>query len=234
VLVVSQILVAIIRAQRGPATTAVRWGVRVGWAYTIVYALAGAWALLRALTWPDVRVAVTIQPMWPGLSPAVFEMGGPTASVVSGGFTTAELTVSGLSLSTRWLIGGSNCLSMLTLAGVGLVMTLACRGLLRHQAFLVNVAKVAAMTAGAIIPAYLATRLLASLGAWRAGQEIFVWTSAAYTSTDPNFNPLAWWPKPTWQLHLDFWPFLVALGLVAFARLVWSGVRLQRDTAGLV
>jgi len=166
------------------------------------------------------------------------------AHIVGGGVDRATLELTGLSVPTRALLVASDALQAATAVLLGIIVVRLARSLAAGDPFRVGFRSLS--TASIVLLAGgTAWTVLGDLGAWRAGQEALAvpgWSaSKAYAvlirSTDDIDGILSQygWPRPAdLTLTLPLWPLGAALGLALLAAVFRAGVRLRRDTEGLV
>lgn len=206
--------------------------------------VAGAWAVtgtigaviavLGALLQPDVTITVPVQQFWPAL-PAGAVVEGMTATRVSGGFTSAELTVTDLSVGARVLWGLSQGIAWLLPALIAGLIAVACHQLRAGRAFAPVVARLSMATAAAVAVGGVVMQVTGDIAGSMAAAETLRWTSGQYPDVPGIDDALqAWWPQPGFGITFPFWPIAAGLAFAALAAIFRYGSRLQRDTEGLV
>ena len=191
-------------------------------------------ATLVALLQPQVMITVPVSEFWPEL-PAGTVVEGMTATHLSGGFTSADLLVEGLSTSARVLWSISQALAWLVPAAIAGLIAIACFQLLAGRAFAPVVARMAMVTAVVVTVGGVAAEILGDIAGNMAARETLGWSSARYEEVAGIEDVLqAWWPQPGFGADLPFWPIAAGLAFAALAAIFRYGSRLQRDTEGLV
>ncbi|QTV79125.1 hypothetical protein [Microbacterium sp. NIBRBAC000506063] len=182
----------------------------------------------------QVLITVPVREFWPAL-PEGTMIEGTNATLVSGGFTSAEILVEGLSAGARvsWMI--SQTLLWLLPAVIAAMIAVACFQLLAGRAFAPVVARMLMVTAAVVAAGGVAATMLGDLAGSMASAELFAWNGAQYPDIPGVEDALqAWWPSPAFTLTLPFWPLAAGLAFAALAAVFRYGARLQRDTEGLV
>ncbi|MFL0412084.1 hypothetical protein ACH0AH_12985 [Microbacterium paludicola] len=206
--------------------------------------LSAAWAGISAIgaiitvvlaLLPDQPATVTIAvaPFWPTPLPGV-TVDGPTADVVSGGLTSAQVTATGLSVAARVLLALGNALIALVSAAVAALIAVICFQLIRGAAFRSVIVRAASFTAAVCLVGGLGAQIFDAVGGSIAGREILEITGASWTGYPDGFNPIDALPRPATSWNIDFWPIGAALGFAALAAVFRYGSVLQKDTEGLV
>lgn len=196
--------------------------------------IGAAIALVSTLVAPTVAVTVPVSSFWPGLLPSVEINDGPTASVVSGGFTEASLMVDGMSASARVLWGIGQFLIATVPTVIAAMIAVACFQLLAGRAFAPAVARFALVTGVIVAIAGTAGEILSGSGASMVSSEILTVGAAQWSEIPGIEDPFDWWPSATLQIDIPLWPVAVGLAFAALAAIFRYGSALQRDTEGLV
>lgn len=196
--------------------------------------LAAVITVLNALLNESVTVTVPVQEFWPQL-PEGTMVEGRTATRAGGGFTSAELIVTGLSMPTRicWALGQG--FAILVPGAIAAMIAVTCFQLLAGRAFAPVVARIAIVTGAVVAVGGVAAQMLSDIGGSMASSELLLFTSGRYEEV-PGIEDVfdAWLPDPTFVLELPFWPIAAGLAFAALAAVFRYGSRLQRDTEGLV
>lgn len=186
---------------------------------------------VTTLTMADVPVSVPVEQFWPGLPPGA-SIEGTTATLVGGGFHTADLVASHLSAGTRITLALSHLLTWLTPAMIAALVALACFQLIAGRAFAPVVARMATITAVTVLIGGIAAQVLGDVASSMAASEILSWSGASLPTADASLD--SWWPKATLSIAVPFWPIAACIAFAALAAVLRYGSRLQRDTEGLV
>lgn len=225
-----------LRRSGGQEDTAGTVGVAlwVAGAWAVMGAVGAVIAVLGALLQPEVTITVPVAEFWPAL-PAGTALEGMTATRVSGGFTSVDLTVTGLSTGARILWAVSQGVAWLLPAAIAGLLAVACHQLRAGRAFAPVVAKMAMITAVVVAVGGLTMQVAGDIAGNLAAVEVLQWTSAEYPDIPGIEDELqAWWPQPGFGVEFPFWPLAAGLGFAALGAVFRSGSRLQRDTEGLV
>lgn len=189
--------------------------------------------LLNVLA-PTIAITVPVQPFWPQL-PADTWIEGSSATMVSGGFTSVELDVEGLSPLTRALWTASRVLALLVPGAIAALIAYACWLLLGGRPFAAALAKVTFATALVVLVGGMAMQILGDVAGSAASSEALTWTSARCPDIAGIDSAVqAWRPSPGTDVEIPLWPIGAGFGLAALAALFRYGADLQRDTEGLV
>jgi hypothetical protein len=194
--------------------------------------IAALIALLVPLLSPAVTLTVPVQEYWPALPGVVTDP--REATIVSGGFTSVELSIEGLAPVTRWLWAIGSMIGALLPGAIAALIALMCFQLLRGQAFAPVVARGATITAVIIAVGGISSQILCQMAGSTASQQVLGFSGAEVTGYPDEFDLMTALPQPTYDVHLDFWPIGAALALAALAAVLRYGSRLQRDTELLV
>lgn len=190
-----------------------------------------------------VQVALPVRQFWPETYPWITLDPAPAASVVGGGFTTADVLVTGLGTDARLLLAAGNVVQGLTFVVIAAVIGLLCHRLLGGSPFRPLLARSMTWAAVAISVGGLAWQVLLQVGGSIASRQVLGvtgWGADApstemmdYIST--HFDAFATGlPQPYPGFQLEFWPLYLGLALAAVAIAFRQSERLQRDTEGLV
>lgn len=202
--------------------------------YSALCLLGVVVGFVSTLMTPAVTMTVPVQQYWPLPMPGVEVTSGPTAQVIGGGFTAAELTLEDLSLTVRMLWASGQALGTLVPAAIAGLIALMCFQLLRGAAFAPVVARAAILTAGVVLVGGLGAQLLCDIAGSMASSEALNVISAEWTGYPDDWDIYTALPEPALAVSVDFWPIGAALGFAALAAVFRYGGILQRDTETLV
>lgn len=220
------LIIAVFRARKtGTATPIVRIAL-------IVSATWAGLALLRtvvvAVFWftPNTYPFLTLRsrPYWPAPTAWDAALGADVdgLGIQTGGFTTASVTASGLSVATRVILASGDALAgLVTIVLTGLV-AFTCFRLLRERPFAPELSRLSLIAGVVCLAGGFASQVLLQLGGSAATGELIRGGMAPDGLVADG------------GLALDFWPLWVAIGLGAFSVFLRYGVSLQRETEGLV
>nr|WP_274636054.1 hypothetical protein [Microbacterium bovistercoris] len=183
---------------------------------------------------PQVQITIPVQDYWPKL-PSGMHIEGMTATRASGGFTSADLQVDGLSLGARITWAISQALGWLVPGAIAGLIALACFHLLAGRAFAPVVARMAMVTAVVVAAGGVATQVLGDIAGSMAAAEVLHYTGGGWDEIPGAEDPLdMWWPHAAFTVSFPFLPLAAGLAFAALAALLKYGAKLQRDTEGLV
>lgn len=238
---VSVALVVLVRGSRAAVTASksqdpstlfavARWGAIIYAAIVGVFIVIGVVGTLVG----DVTIDVPVKEFWPALDPRITIEATESASVVSGGFTTATLTIAGLDLTTRILLAVETVLGGGMSLAIALAVIFACRSVEGGRPFTSALPKVTTIAAIAVAIGGIGSQLVGGIAAsMAANQALFVsaW-SAENVGIDEEI--VLGLPEPAVMINVDLWPIAIFVVLAALAALFSYGERMQRDTEGLV
>ncbi|MCX7523075.1 hypothetical protein OSC27_12415 [Microbacterium sp. STN6] len=202
------------------------------WATTVVAMLyAGLQTIgslgsaLVTLLAPTVSVALPVQEFWPKLKPSVHITDGPTAHVIGGGISSAEVSVSGLNTASRvWLAAGD---VLVGITGVIIAASIAamCLRLLRGGVLGNRVVRSLFLASGTLAVCGIAWQICYSIGDASASRQVLQVTgwSIADSERAGGISEIGW-PGPSSSFQVQFWPLAIALALAAV------GVALRHST----
>lgn len=230
------VTVAIARSRRAdrPTESTVISATLVAAALWAGFSVIGAALSVIANLQPQVWITVPVREFWPEL-PTGTVLEGMSATIAGGGFTSAELSLDGLSAGPRAAWAVSQALGWLIPGTVASLIAVACFQLRRGRPFAPVLARVTFVTALVVLVGGIAAQLLGDLAGSVAAVEALQWQSGRYDQVEGIEDGIeAWWPKPGLDITIPFWPIGAGLGLAALAAVFRYGSRLQRDTEGLV
>lgn len=197
--------------------------------------------VIATLVSEAVEVALPVAQFWPEPFPWVTLDPAPAASVVGGGFATAEVVVAGLGADARLWLAAGHALQGVTFALIAGVIALLCHRMLRGSPFRPVLARSVMATAVTIAGGGLAWQLCFGIGGSIASHQVLGLTGwnaslpseeiADYLFTRLGETGL---PEATLAVSVEFWPLLLGLALAAVAIAFRRSERLQHDAEGLV
>jgi hypothetical protein len=184
----------------------------------------------------SVSVSLPVYEFWPALPPAATITGGPTALVTGGGFTSAQVSVSGLDVAARAWLAASSLLQGATIITIAIVVVTLCSTILRNDPFQPAVARGIRLLGITILVGGLGWQVCSGVGESLASSQVLQLGSTAFQNvvTWDDINTIIGFPRPTPHIQVDFWPIWVGLAMLVLAAAFRYGERLQRDTEGLV
>lgn len=189
-----------------------------------------------------VQVALPVQQFWPETYPWITLDPAPMASVVSGGFTSADVVVTGLGTDARlWLTAG-NVVQGLTFVVIAAVIGLLCHRLLGGSPFRPLLARSMTWAAVAITVGGTAWQILLQTGGGIASRQVLEFSGWGSDAPSPemmdyintHFDIATGLPMPYSNFQVEFWPLFLGLALAAVAIAFRYSERLQKDSEGLV
>lgn len=190
-----------------------------------------------------VTVALPVQQFWPEIYPWITLDPAPVASVVGGGFTTADVMVNGLGMDARLALAAGGAVQGLTFIVIASVIALLCHRLLGGTPFRPLLAKSTTWAAAVVAIGGIVWQILFEIGGSAASRQVLQvrgWGSnlpsvdmADYV--DSHFEPFAMGlPEPAMGFTVEVWPLLLGIALAAVAVAFRYSERLQKDSEGLV
>lgn len=211
----------------------------VWWAsaiYAVVVVMTSVGGAVRTMLARTVNVDVGVEAFWLQL-PAGATLEGVEAVRESGGFTTAELELRGLSETVRGLLAVADLVSGLMIATVAVLVALACRNLRRGTPFAPVLARAARRTAVVVLLGGLLAQVLRGFGQNAAGRAALDFSGATWSYAGYNARPddiHAFVPTPAFAIEVSLWPIGLALVLGVLAVLMRAGSALENETKGPV
>jgi len=192
--------------------------------------LFGVGAVLIALTADSVQFTIPVNEYWPQLPDGVTVT--TSAHLESGGFTTADVWVTGASPAARvfWALGQG--IGYLVPTAVAALIAITCFQLLRGVPFARIVVRAALITAVVVLVGGVAADVLSQIGGSIVSHELLSVTAATGLTEQQDLDSLL--PQPMTSVTIPLWPIGVGLGFAALAAVLKYGAVLQRDTEGLV
>ncbi|MEO6942184.1 MAG: hypothetical protein ABI238_05510 [Terrimesophilobacter sp.] len=190
-----------------------------------------------------VSVSLPVRQFWPETYPWITLDPAPAASVVGGGFTTADVMVKGLGMDARLILAAGGVVQGVTLIVIASVIALLCHRLLGGTPFRPLLARSTTWAAAAIAIGGIAWQILYAIGGSIASRQVLQlsgWGSTLPSNdmsdyVDSHFDPFATGlPEPSFSFNVNFLPLLLGLALAAVAIAFRYSERLQKDTEGLV
>lgn len=230
------------RARRtGSASPVISITLTIAASWAAISVLGGALTVLGTLLSPSVTIDVPVREFWPELPDAV-QFEGTTATRDGGGFTTASLSVMGLSTGARVLWATSQALGVLVPATVAALIAVACFQLLAGRTFAPVVSRMAMITAAVVAFGATAAEVVGGVAGSLTSAELFDYTGARWDEIAGIDSPLdAWLPHSTIGISFPIWPIAAGLAFAALAGILRYGSalaarteELQRETEGLV
>lgn len=192
--------------------------------------LSAIGTVVSVLTSDTVQFTIPVNGYWPQLPDGVAVT--TAAHLEGGGFTTADVSVTGASTGARVLWALGQGIGFLVPATVAALIAITCFQLLRGIPFARIVVRAALVTAVVVLVGGLAADVLAQLGGSIVSHELLSVTAA--TGIGPDDDILSLLPTPMMSVTIPLWPIGAGLGFAALAAVLKYGAALQRDTEGLV
>lgn len=217
-----------------PEVGLTRW---VAIAYVVIAGGATIYRLAEIAMSPNLRISMPVQEFWPQI-PASAGVEGPTAQVVSGGFTEALVEVQGLASGTRWLLGAGELLQGIAALFIGAAVISMCNGHLKNSSFRPALVKWFSAAAVVIVVCGLAWQVLEGIAGLQASEQVLGVVGAHWDTASmgrESLNDIIGQLEPSgFALQVNFWPLWAGLGLFTTAQIFKRGLEMQKDTAGLI
>ena len=181
-----------------------------------------------------VDVTIPLAQFWPQLYPGVEITDGPTAEVVGGGITSAQVRMTGLGMDARLFLAGGYLVQGVTFVLIGIAVATVCSRLGGGDPFAGAISRAVRLAAASIMIGGIVWQVLLNVGGLiAAGQALNVTGSTAVTDLLPgDGEPVGrtgtGWPDPG-TFSLELWPIWLGLALLAVAAAFQYGDRLQRE-----
>jgi hypothetical protein len=208
----------------------------IAWISIAGVALYTVSTVVSDLTSRSISLRLPVYEFWPTLPAGATIISGPTAEVTSGGFTSAEVYVSGLDTAARAWLAGSSLLQGATIIMIAIVVVTLSSTILRNDPFQPAVARGIRLVGITVIVGGLAWQACSGVGESLASKQVLQLGSTGLKDLAgwDNINTIIGFPQPTPHIQVDFWPIGVGLVMLVLAAAFRAGERLQRDTEGLV
>ena len=142
-----------------------------------------------------------------------------SASIAAGETTVAELSVTGLSMAARLLLGSGTLLLTLVQVLIAVAVVVLCRQLLAGRPFVRALGRLISVVAVAVLAGGMIGQALYGFGNLQVAAEL-------------NDDPIG--TAFPMMMSLDSTPFVVGIVLALLAMAFSIGERLQRETDGLI
>jgi hypothetical protein len=201
----------------------------------VAIAVGGTIVTLSNLIGPTATITVPVSTMPIRVPDGVtFEL--VTARLIGGGFDRATVTVEGLSLTTKLVMGASSILWTAVVVTVVVVVLRLVRSLGEGDPFALG--STALVKAGwAVMAGGAAAAWVGTLGDWFASKDVFEvwgWSSTKDLGDGADLTALGWPSPGAVQLGFPWIPLVAGLALFVLAAVFRSGAQLRQDTEGLV
>ena len=199
-------------------------------------ALSTGYTVISDFVARSVPLSLPVSEFWPALPAGARITGGPTAQLTGGGFTSAQVSVSGLDEGARAWLAGSSLLQGATIIMIATVVVTLSSTILRSDPFQPAVARGIRLLGITIIVGGLGWQICSGIGESLASNQVLQVASAAFQNVVAwdDINTIIGFPRPTPHIQVDFWPVWAGLAMLVLAAAFRYGERLQRDTEGLV
>lgn len=199
----------------------------------LVGATAAGWATLIAVaTVPltfrrmtAVHADAAISPFSPWPIPTADTM-SPEPYLMVAQVDSIRIGVAQADIGTQTLQALGSVVSALPPIAIGIFVVILCERIIRRAPFAAHLVKLSWIGAGVFLLAGFAGQILTDLASFRLAEIAFDLLHSEH--------PARAMPTPMWLTWPDLWPLWVALALGVLAVLIRHGIRLQRDTEGLV
>lgn len=209
---------------------------RIAWLYVAVCGVGALVAAAETLWGAAVTLRLPVAEFWPKLPESV-TIQTPLATVESGGFTWATVSVSGLDVQARLMLTGA-VLAQAALAVVaGLAIIKLCTAVMNKTLFAPRLITGVRQVAGVVLIGGLVWQGCQIFGGTMAAEQVLgatAWGQAGETIAWTDIHTMVGLPSVAYSWEFNFWPVGVALVLMVLAELFRQGSKVQQDAAGLV
>jgi len=193
-------------------------------AWSLLFAVLSVWVIFGRQSAIDISANVTRFSPWPLPDPQAIDDASP--QIMLADVDQIRLAVSHADFGTQVLQFTGSVVSALPMITIGVFVVLLCERIITGAPFAAQLVRLSWIGAGVFLITGFAGQLLSDLAAFRLAE-------VAFELIGPD-NPGLALPAPIWPAGLDLWPLWGALALGVVAVLIRHGIRLQRDTEGLV
>lgn len=209
---------------------------RIAWLYVAGCVVGGLTAMVSTVWGDAVTVKLPVQEFWPTL-PGTVTIDTPLATVESGGFTWANVSVSGLTIANRLMLAGAVVAQSALAVGAGLVIIKLCTSVMNKTLFVPALVKGVQIVAGVVFLGGTIWQACQIFGGSMAAEQVLgatAWELSGETIAWTDIHNIVGMPSVAYFWEFNFWPIGVALVLMVLAELFRQGSKVQKDTAGLV
>ncbi|MEV8145651.1 hypothetical protein [Specibacter sp. NPDC078709] len=209
---------------------------RIAWLYVAGCVVGGLTAMVSTVWGDSVTVKLPVQEFWPAL-PGTVTIDTPLATVESGGFTWANVSVSGLTIATRLMLAGAVVAQSALAVGAGLVIIKLCTSVMNRTLFVPALVKGVQIIAGVVFMGGTIWQACQIFGGSMAAEQVLganAWELSGETIAWTDIHNIVGMPSVAYFWEFNFWPIGVALVLMVLAELFRQGSKVQKDAAGLI
>lgn len=214
-------IVAGVQKRRGSTSVALDMARALSYGWIVLCVVGIPFVLYNTLVSAELSVDVPLTSSWPTDLPcgesAVVEDG---PALVCASLQGAWMQIQGATAGPRVLLALAGILGQVAMAAPAVALYVLSRYASRGTPFTPAVPRWFLITAAALVVAGGLQEALSMLGSGLAAREVL-----------PSGGVEA---PPTFAMSLPLWPLAAALALVALAAVFRHGLKLQRDTEGLV
>lgn len=243
ILVLGIVVLVLFGGRRGPkdpdavaGSGMVRATRRIAWLYVAFCIVGGLIAAGVTLWGREVEVRLPVAEFWPTL-PANITLETPLAAVQSGGFSWAQVSVSGLGMETRLMLTGAIVVQGILAVVAGLVIINLCTAITNQTFFVPQLVKGVQQLAGVVLLGGMLWQGFEIFGGSMAAEQVLgatAWRQTAETIVWTDIHNIVGMPGIGYAWEFNFWPIGASLVLMVVAELFRQGSRVQKDAAGLV
>lgn len=215
--------------------------------YILATIIGTAFALHRVLlTDRAQQISLPVLPFWPQVPEEVDVTVGPTAEVVGGGFTHADVLVSGVGQGVKYWLAAGHLVQGLTAIIIGYAVYRLSSQLGGSKPFQPVITRAITLAAITIMIGGIASQIAFGAAGSAASQQVLrytSWSSPGDLAPTVNGSDVQSPLGIDWALDItvEFWPIGVGIALLAVAaafrygeKLESANTRLKADTDGLV
>jgi hypothetical protein len=199
----------------------------------VLTTLLTAYMIGRDLFSASLEVSLPVKSVWERVNPTL-KLEGTTAKVDGGGFDHATLDFTGLGLSSRAWLASGDLLEGLTVVVIAVTVALLCYRVANGKPFTASLPKAITLSGLVILVGGMLWQVCFQIGQLLVAQQAFGPASAQWNNSVSGIRPgSTFWPQPSGNFHLDFWPIGAGLALFAVAVAFRYGEKLERDRAAM-
>ncbi|NJC23945.1 hypothetical protein BJ994_003021 [Arthrobacter pigmenti] len=194
-------------------------------------ALGTLFQVTGALLFGSIDIELPVVPFWPQLPEGTVITEGPPARVVSGGFTSAEVTVAGLLWDVRILLAAGYALQGATTMLVAYAVYRFAAQFYRAASFKPALTQALRKAGISVIVGGIASQVCLLIAYTRASEQTLKFTSWKSNTdvlpTTGSTGPLG--VAPGIHFDVQLWPIWVGLALLALAAVFRYGEKLEAE-----
>jgi hypothetical protein len=208
--------------------------------------LLGAQTMFQFLWGRVVSISVATSPFWPKVPKGFDFRSNATGDYVSGGFDSATVEVSGISMGPRLMFAIAAMLLAVVVVLISLFVRRVAKAIESGSTLSAALAKSASFTGWVTLIAGSLSSILNLVGNNIAQSELFgtqrsfgwdqsqVFENPWVSGNDANLDGVYGFIMPSPHLIIDLWPIAIALALLLITKVIRRANKLEQEVEGLV